>query len=213
MSLSQRTNGAAQVTAPRNQEELSKRIEGWGITVLNFGFNASVTASPIPKLEFPFVFPRKATTASSQRDKKKPRKDSPSLLDVCRKTQAAHPQYYLKYSEVIKHLTDVCISPEVMTEFHDLDIPDFNNNPIFLKDFIDNFLKQKGLKALAPNDVFPTWVPKVVSHIKGNETKTRIQLVAEFNAAVITTQPKDIPSVRKLVNDFMKKNSLPAVKI
>lgn len=181
--------------------------------MLNFGFNASVTASPIPKLEFPFVFPRKATTASSQRDKKKPRKDSPSLLDVCRKTQAAHPQYYLKYSEVIKHLTDVCISPEVMTEFHDLDIPDFNNNPIFLKDFIDNFLKQKGLKALAPNDVFPTWVPKVVSHIKGNETKTRIQLVAEFNAAVITTQPKDIPSVRKLVNDFMKKNSLPAVKI
>ena len=114
---------------------------------------------------------------------------------------------------MIKHLTNVCKSPEVMTAFHDLDIPDFNNNPIFLKDFIDGFLKQNDLEPLAPNDVFPAWVPKVVSHIKGNGTKTRRQLVAEFNAAVITTQPEDIPSVRKLVNEFMKKNSLPAVKI
>jgi hypothetical protein len=208
-SLSQRTNGAAQATAPRNQEELSKRIEGWGIKVPNFGFDASVTASPIPKLQFPFVFPHKAT---SQRDKQKPRKES-SLYIVCRKIEETHPQYYIKHSAVIKHLTNVCKSPEVMTAFHDLDIPDFNNNPIFLKDFIDGFLKQNDLEPLAPNDVFPAWVPKVVSHIKGNGTKTRRQLVAEFNAAVITTQPEDIPSVRKLVNEFMKKNSLPAVKI
>jgi hypothetical protein len=211
MSLSQRTNAVARTTAPKNQEELSKRIEGWGITVLNFGFDASVTASPIPRLEFPFVFPRKATTASSQR--KTPRKDSTSLLDVCRKTQAAHPQYYVKYLAVIKHLTNVCKSPEVMTEFHDLDIPDFNNNPIFLKDFIDNFLKQKGLKPLEPHDVFPAWVPKVMDRITENETKSRRQLITEFNAAVITTQPEDTPSVRRLVNEFMRKNSLPPVRI
>ena len=100
-----------------------------------------------------------------------------------------------------------------MTEFHDLDIPDFNNNPIFLKDFIDDFLKQNGLELLKPRDVFPAWVPKVMDHITENETKSRRQLITEFNAAVIMTQPEDMPSVRKLVNEFMRNNSLPAVRI
>jgi hypothetical protein len=206
MSLSQRNNGVAQTAAPRTIEELTEKIEslGWGIKVPNFAFNESLTATPIPKLEFPFAFPRKTIPTPSQRGKQKPLKDS-SLYIVCREIEEAHPMFAVDYRVVIKHLGDVCESPEVIKEFHSLDIPDFNKNPILLLNHINRFLTHNSLPPL-PAEVYPSWVPTVMRNIKENGTKTRKQLVAEFNEAVITTQPRNRTSLRKFVNEFMTNN-------
>ena len=201
MSLSQRNNGVAQTAAPRTIEELTEKIEslGWGIKVPNFAF--TLTATPIPKLEFPFAFPRKTTPTPSQRDKQKPLKDS-SLYIVCREIEEAHPMFAVDYRAVIKHIGDVCESHEVIKEFHSLDIPNLDKNPIHLLDYINRFLTHNSLPPL-PAEVLPSWVSTVMSHITG---KTRKQLVAEFNEAVITTQPRNRTSLRKFVNEFMTNN-------